>query len=275
MPLNIKGTVATAIIDLLSTSPRQTANDILAAFGDEVSTAAVYKELNTLQSDGVVTKETKRFSLSTSWILSVADYASRIESVYLNPAQLQHLLPAPGETRRWHFRNLLTMDDFWNHCILTLLRKCEDPQLFVWSPRAWYALVHSNKEQKLFEGVRFLKKKSFVIFGGDGPLDRASVEYKTKPTYTLGFANSPFQKDRTKYMSVIDNYVLTSTIPATLAARIDSLFDNANRSLGHEEIAELMDIVRSRNRIAVELKNSPAAANTLKRKFRGCFGMES
>src|SRR5262245_48233812 len=111
MPLNIKGTVATAIIDLLSTSPRQTANDILAAFGDEVSTAAVYKELNTLQADGVVTKESKRFSLSTSWILSVADYAAKIESVYLSPVQLQHLIPASGETRRWQFRNLLTMDD--------------------------------------------------------------------------------------------------------------------------------------------------------------------
>lgn len=273
MPLNLKSTLSSLIIDELALFPKLTAHDLLRHLSHHgpFSTAGLYKELSYLLENGIVVKEKKRFSLGLPWIFSVIAYGQKLQEKYLKSELLSDYLPAPGQRRKWEFLDLLSMDDFWNQMILTLFARCKENIMYEWVPRPWFTLVHPEKEDALQRGIKLLKKKVYMIVGSDGFLDRESTTILSPLAYTISFAEGPFHRLRTQYFDVIDNYVLTIILPPTIALTIDRYFDQYSKKNARLDPRELISLLTFKQKITLKIENNPAKASYLKKKFREYF----
>jgi len=101
---NLGQRLAQSIVYLLSTQPQLTADEIRRATSDakrRFSSAAVYKELKQLQTDGIVVKDGPRFSLSLGWIFDILAFGDRMSMTYCAEEYLTTILPEPGERQSW------------------------------------------------------------------------------------------------------------------------------------------------------------------------------
>lgn len=273
MPLKLRDTLSSHLIDVLATTPHLTVTAIrerLNRSTQRYSSAGVYKELSYLRRVGIIIKQGKAYSLSIPWIISVVDFGERLQERYIKNIYLRSYLPKANTKCIWKFRNLLMLDDFWNELILTLFVESKENYMFEWSPRPWFLLVHREKERALEKAIRFLKKKVYMILGSDGSLEKELANLLDKDTYSISFLKAPFHERQNMYFDVIDDYVLTIKFPRDIYERIRICFNR--HSTKAERSRDIVELVTHKSKLSIQIENNPTKAKKLKKQFREYFG---
>lgn len=262
------------IVRLLGELPKANAVNLqasLKAQGAMVTIQAIYKELKILRHSGIIVKTGTYYRLSFSWILHLTDFANKLRVTYLRDAKNTSLLPTAGGKNVWRFQSLLQLNEFWSHILLLLVEHSPQKKLLGWNPHPWFHLVQTKQEERYITSLKLAHGTLHLILGGNTFLDRWVERFFDKNVVHHSFGKSVFQKLRSMYINVIDEYVLTVKLDDNTATAIDEFYGEVKRQ---EDLnsAVIINIFHSRARAVLRLEHNPSKAEKIRRKFEAFFG---
>lgn len=265
------------VVSFLALQGRQEAKQLfLELQKHELSTTmqALYRTLRKLEEDGVIMREKQGFSLSMRWIHSMGHFVEQMEETYFHPSYLKLFLPfEAGEKRTWIFKNILKVNDFWSHVILTLVSISQKRIFLDYSPHLWCELLQV-RQYKHFAQCFFSELDShYSVCINHSFLDKyatqLSEEYKKTERYFLPKNES--KNEHNQYINVIDDFIITIQLPNDLVEEIDSFYGKIH----HEKdmhFESLIDLFTKTSRIKMIIRKDPNKARVYYKKFEQMFG---
>lgn len=202
--------------------------------------------------------------------VSLADTAS---AAYLDAPSFASILPASNKKEIWRFNNLLKMNDFWSHILLLLIQQSEKKILLGWNPHPWFHLVQTKQEEQYLKSLGLAKGKLYLIVGGSTFLDRWAEKFWAKEIIEYSFAKSIFDKDRSTYLNIIDDYVVTVKLDHQTTRAIENLY---SKTLPASDLnfASVFKIFQSKVKASVWLEKNLKKAKMIKGRFTRFFGVK-
>lgn len=268
--------ISSALTTLLSERPLQTAQELWKAIRSgrrDYTLQAVYYELNKLQTAGVVVKSGKTYSLSLLWVQEILSFADRLADTYLGH-NLNVVPPLPENTRRstWLFRNFARADDFRLQLRLSLFEQCIDNASYCIYPHLLFPLLRGEKIKEFGATLKHSRRRVYCVIGSRTKLDLECQRQLDPSSFILSSAKSSFQFDSRRYLEVIGDYLLEVVFEPRTAQITERLF---RASSGSQVISgEIVELLRSKDKIRVILSYSPARAKRLKKQFVNFFGLK-
>ena len=231
---------------------------------------AIYKELTNLQNGGVVVKSGNEYCIKLSWAIELVNLSQIVESNHLSSPTVESLLPAAGESRRWVFHDWIKMGNFWQHIDVCLFEASKSKVMFKWTYHPWFYLW--ERQVSFDRALRKTGSKFYRIVGGQTYLDRSCAKYWTPPLYQFSFASGPFEGEITRYIDVIDDYVLTNKLNARAVTMLDEFY-NSIHSKADVDVRKTVNLLTEKVTISMHLEHNPKKAQKLRKKFCDFFGL--
>lgn len=235
------------------------------------SLQAVYLELGKLMQAGVVLKVKDRYELTLSWVSKLEEFACCTADDYFSRPSKLFQLPAPGKKLRLVFSDLKRCDRFWMQSMIKLLETSATKQMFQWLPHPWHQLVHGPTGGEFEKTLRRIGAKDYIIVGGDSYLDRQARKSWAGDIFVHSAAPGPFACERTDYISISGDFILTTSYPLKIVKMIDRYFCEVV-SRAEVNARALAPIFASKMKIVVKLEHNPKEAEKFRRKFLRYFG---
>ncbi len=253
---------------ILAKRPNLSADQLLRLSAQQKKTftiQAVYKELRSLQQEGVIYKQGQRYSISLSWIINLLEQGEQMLATYSAQKAEQSLLPGAGEKITFIFSKLSHVDDFWINILFVMLKQSEKRILYQWLPHPWFHLIHSHKSWPLHKALKRAGYKVLSIIGDTTFLDENSRKITTKGAYEFYYGRGPFTESRANYFSVTDRYLFTLKLDAGTVRRLDELYSSV-KAFSDFSVDKVMRAVDTPGRYVVTLENgTKQMAKVLKR----------
>lgn len=259
-------TLREVIVTEFQKAQELSAGELIEQLKGEYSRRAVYKELSILLDANVLVKAGQKYSISSTWILELINFAEILYQNHFQDFGPKQLLPERNKKHVWKFTNLKKMDAFWLQIVFTLLESSADKVCYSWSPHFWFPLVTLENELKMIKAMELVSSKMYMIVGHDTYLDRLGTNFWDKDIYTWSYAESPFHDQMYKYIAAIDDYVLTVDYDQRIMSMINRLFlsvENKN-DLDVREVNKVFDSYCS---LKVQLEHHQGKSRQVKRKF--------
>lgn len=274
MLLQTKESLEELIVRTLAASANLTATQIkerIPATTKGYSIQAVYKELRKLRSEGVIVKLKQKYSLRLPWALDFIALADTISSSYVDAPSFASIAPERNKRKIWRFNNLLKLNDFWSHVLLLLINQSQKKILLGWNPHPWFHLVQTKQEEQYLRALAIAKGRLYLIIGGSTYLDKWTERFFDKRIVTYSFARSPFQDERSTYLNIVDDYVLTVKLNNETTEAIENLYRNTTSPEGMNFPAMLAIFYKKVN-ASIWLEQNHRKAAALKSRFSRFFG---
>lgn len=275
MILHAKENLEDFIVKLLAESSGFSVSEIIKRISEDhkkFTLQAVYKELRKLQNGGVVVKLKHAYSLRLPWILDFVSLADTISNTYLDSPSLTSILPDRHKKEIWHFNNLMKLNNFWSHVLLTLIQQSKKKTLLGWNPHPWFHIIQTKQEEQYIKSLGIAKGKLYLIIGGNTYLDRWAERFFNKKVVEYSFGKSVFEKDRSTYVNVIDDYIVTVKLDGKTTQLIESLYKNTN-SAEQINISATLAVFNGKVKSSLWLEKNPQKAEILKNRFNRFFGI--
>ena len=237
----------------------------------------IYRVLRKLQRNGVVIKEKQRFSLRIPWVLDLAELVTDMENTYLTDRYLGQLLPNDKQPKRsWRFTQLAKLNDFWSQILLAMAKMSQTKISLDYSPHTWYELLQMSQEHQFIKTYYGNLKREYVIVGSTSFLDKYT--YRTWGEDIMAHNRTYFAapeyriiKDPSKYVSVMDDYVLVVKLDKDTVKRIEDLYTSV---IAQEQvdIPLLTDALSKPVNARIVIQKHPQKAKQIYRKFEKIFG---
>ncbi len=266
------------LIPLLAERPFVSANWLhakVARTSRQFTVQAIYKELRKLESSGVVVKAAGKYSLTLAWVFDLIRLSDTVKQVYLDNLGKLIIVDPSIPKQKWKFSNLLTLDRFWGYIILALYKQSKSRIMFQWIPHPWFELAQYELNERFTDAMRLIGAKAFVSVGDDSSLDQQYAKLWPKDLVEYSHAVGPFHgKLQSKYLCVIDDFVLTVSIDKHNVVEIEDIFDNTStvNRLDRSRVLRLFNL-KGNHTICLEMNRKKAAQ--LAAKFRDFFGIKS
>ncbi len=275
MPLPNHHSIKTKIVLLFEKYPQlkaKTLHQLLIQSKMDCSLQAVYKELKHLLNEGIIRKNAQFYSLDTTWVVQLHEFAENLMNNYLAKQSIMPL-PDQGHSYQWRFNNLLDLNDFWGHTLIYLLRHFPDEKIFIWYPNVWFYLLDQKKEERFWQTLKAPENKIYTMIGHDFFLNRWAKKMFEKNNITVSLAKGPFHNKQTHYYNVVGDYVVTVVLHKVLAQEIHALF-SSTRNLSEINLTDLITTFVKMKKATVNIENNPIKAQRMKTKFRRYFGID-
>lgn len=236
------------------------------------SLAAVYKVLHKLQASGVVVKSGTRYSFSLRWVFEMFTYADKLAATYFSEEYLKTLLPQRGKKLSWKFSELSRCNEFWNQLLLALLKHTPAANVFSWVPYPWFVLLHNDRESRLQQAFRMSGRRFYTSFGDGGHLEQDVRKVYGHSNQIISFSDGPLSRQRSKYIDVVSDYVLTVTLDSETQKRVVKVFSGAKRTASRNSSSNLAALVK-RAAVSIRLEFSPKKAKAIRRQLAEFFGV--
>lgn len=244
---------------------------IVAESGKNYSIQGLYKELKNLQQEGVLFKLGNKYSLRLPWVLDFVSLADSLSRVYVERPQFSNILPEIGKKEIWHFSNLLKMNDFWSHLLLILLKQSKNKILLGWNPHPWFHLVQTEKEEQYIKALKLVKSKLYLIVGGNTFLDKWTEKFWKEKNIKYSFGKSDFQDQRSLYVNVVDDYVVTIKLDSKTSQAIDQIYQET-KTINDLDLSAIISIFNQKTNASIWLEKNPEKAKKIGIKFKKFWG---
>lgn len=265
------------IITSLASQQSLAANDLLkkamALSGKTYSIQGIYKEINTLQKEGAVVKLRNKYSLRLPWVFDFISLADKMSEAYIERPLIPFILPELNKKEIWHFSNLLKMNDFWGHILLMLTQQSKHKIILGWNPHPWFHLVQTKQEAQYIKALKLAHTKLYLIVGGNSLLDKWTEKFWDKEAVRFSYGISEFQNQRSAYLNIIDDYVLTVKLEPKTAQAIDTVYQNT-KSMNDLNLQSILSIFNQKTKCTIWLEKNPKKAKKLKFKFKKFWGID-
>lgn len=239
---NVKDLVFTALAQEHPLSLIELTRKIRKEYLKGVTYQAVRKAANSLEQQGVLLKEEKRFRIDKGWAFRTGAYFNQLLLTYdlkEKPSQF-----SPGKEQGvYTFNNLFDLDRFWGDVLFNWihnLKPGDEHECVGYSHYAWWFLISLGGEMRLFESFAKHRLRFQIFFLRDLPLNRWGADvYK-------GFGLAVKVSERADIPDDMDVGVYGDTIvqiqyPPEKRRRIKKLFERATstQEIGPGEVRRL------------------------------------
>jgi len=149
-------------------------------FSLEVSFQAVKKAVNSLESEGIIKKENKAFSLDRKWISESKKFFDGLSSRTVSKGGTRKgFNPDYKKKNVFFFSDLYELDNFWADLMydwMNNVEKGEKKILTGQSPFGWWFLLNFASETKVHGELQKKGGKEFMIFTKDFPLNKLAIK---------------------------------------------------------------------------------------------------
>jgi len=270
-----KITLENLITQYISINPAKTANEIheyLLTEKHSYTLQGVYKELKKLDKEGILLKVDKKFSLRLPWALEFTSLAQKIEQAYLSP-KYKALLPEDNKKEIWHFDNLFKLNDLWAQILLALVEQSKEKVILGWNPHTWFHLAESKEEERYLKSLELSNAKLYLIIGGNHYLDKWAEKYLKKDYIKYSFGKSGFQEERSKYINIVGDYVLTVKLDQDITDTIEYLYETTP-SEERMNISQIVSIFNKKVKASIWLEKDNEKAQLIRGRFERFFGIK-
>ena len=256
------------VLDALARVPYRSAEEIRSAIsssGRTFTRQSVFKELKFLLRATAVVKSGRRYALSLAWLeggIRRLDATAEAHALGLVP----HIEPGAGNKARFTFRGLLRLKVFWSHLCLGSLKRSLSRELWSWNPHPWAYLVLSEHERDMMNAIADGGYRMVKIVGGDRPLDRSAARMWQRREIVSHFLTGAFPKDRHRYFSLVDDTLITVTIPKFSAAALDRWYA-AHPALSDTALRSLIEILGRAHPATVTVEKGTRLAGSVRDEF--------
>lgn len=276
MYLHLSENMETAIVRCLAERPSLTAKELherLAQRRHTASRSSVYEKLKKLQENGVVVKLDRGFTVDLSWASELLDFATDVQSRYLDHAISSGILVAPGQKRAWRFRSLRGLCEFWQHLQLAIGATSDDKCLLDWSPYLLFDLVCTYGGSRCDRTLAALKRlggSGLRIYEGTRPLNQTILRQSRNVQFTAASAESPYHRQQNTILNVLGDYVVTIRLDERAVFELDELFSLPalpERHVTHRTLAQPVNV-------RLCLQNDAQKVRCHRRRFAAYFGVK-
>ena len=265
------------IIQCLATEPAVAVKVLVKKIeiiaGQKYSIQGIYKELRNLQASGVLIKIGPRYSLRLPWVLDFVAVADTMVDTYVEKPHLPLLLPQLHKKQIWHFTNLLKMNDFWSHILLALVQQSKSKVLLGWNPHPWFHLVQTKQEEQYIQALKSTKSKLYLIVGGNSFLDKWAAKFWDSAVVEHSFGESSFQKERSLYFNVIDDWVVTVKLDSKTSEAIDTVYEST-KSMADLNLQTIISVFQQKTKCSFWLEKNSKKAKNIKSQFKRFWGVD-
>jgi hypothetical protein len=276
MLLQAKENLEELIVKMLAEKPNLLASDIhkeIIKTNKRYSLQAVYKELRKLHRGGVIVKTGQKYNLRLPWAIEFVSLADSISHAYLDSPSMASILPDIHKKEIWHFNNLLKMNDFWGHLLLILVQQSKKKILLGWNHHLWFHLAQTKQEEQYIKSLGLADGKLYLIVGSDSYLDKWAEKFLNKKVVQYFFGKSNFEKDYSKYINVIDDYLLIIKLDKKMTRMIEGLYQKT-KSAEDIDFSTVFDIFNRKTNVSIWLEKNPKKTDIVRRRFKRFFGVD-
>lgn len=169
------------------------------------------------------------------------------------------------------------MEDFWSQVLLAMARVSKNKIMYDYTPRAWFHVVKPIQEYQYVKALMDMLNSAYTIVGGNDYLDNwIADEYWNFETFNYYLSDEPsdwISKDRSKYIIVMDDLILTTKLHKEITNDIDLFFKNI-QSRNDMSPEEIVDTFHQRTPVRITVEKNYEKAQLIKKKFQRIFGIK-
>ena len=276
MLLQISPNLENVVVALLRQAPLGlTAQEILQLVAKRwrtYSRRGIYKELQRLETEGVIMRTTGRYSLRLAWLLSLQSQVDQMVENASKPEAQRLFLPKKGEDIVVSCSDLVRWDRVWTQLMLILHSSFPTLPLFQWVPRYWFNWTHPGINTTFMAAAETVRNNRFSIIGGRTPLDYECRSSISRTSSTYSFKRSFFEHDRNHYRNIIGDYLITCSYDQRTADTIEGIFESGLYSKkSRTELGKKLLTIKCRG--VVRCSWAPEQAEKYRQKFLKFFGV--
>ena len=264
-----------AVIRILANGEALTAKELslkVTSHFSSYSLPAVYKELQFLQREGVLAKAGKLYSLKLTWVINTRNFFEQMYATQLGTRSLSQLVPDEGESRSWTVNSIRRADDLWEQLVVAITTHSNERTHLAWAPHSWAFIIEKTKQDSFTSGMEAKGNSIYQIIGSETPLDIEAAKLRRESVFELSYAESPFHKDKTKYIDVIGEYIITIRPDAATFKHIEEFF--AEGSLDPESLARARKALLAKQmRFRIKVEHNSRRAAKFTKQFNQHWGL--
>lgn len=227
-------------------------NFIRKRYGKSVTFQAVRKAVLELIEEGILTRNKSEFSINKQWVSEskrVLDELSQtLNKEKITPKNIESI---KGEVSVFTFNSLNEMMKFWEDIVDNwyLNFKKGDYNINCWQgAHVWEALLHLDREKKVFGQLKQKGIKSYAVSTGSTPLDKNLWKFYKSIGIKARLYPSSSSFDRSYYVGTYGELIVQAHYPKKLVEKLDNFFKK-NKNIQNLDLNELTEIVNSKAKI--------------------------
>lgn len=263
------------ILERLGDGP-QAIPDLIAALAQirpSTTKQAVYKALRGLRAAELIVQTRGEAALSSVWLKKLSGFIQNAQKNYRldDTPSVDFLSLKNGEKITYWFKTFEATDMFWAHAF-DILSDIIPPAeaIYLYNPHEWFLLARPESELFLFNRLKTIGKKLYVLAGHRDPLDVAAQQYFDGTI--LNYYASPeeiFPKPN-YYLNIFNDYLIEVWLDPKVAAAIDAFY-SCHNVLDETAKQELLEITKQKGRNKLVIYRNERKADKLRRIFKKIF----
>lgn len=193
----------------------------------------------------------------------------------MKTSDIGQLLPIGMRKKTWKFTNLLHMNTFWSHLLLSVTKETDSSYSLHYYPHAWHHILHEDHSIQFTKAMSQLTQASYTVHGYRTYLNQMvsrvlADEFKGKQSYVATLVERISPQEHI-YIDIIGDYVITLELDQITHERIRDIF--VQTKIGEDIDALLLAAVFAHTpELKLSIKKSPGRAKSIRRKFSELFG---
>jgi nucleoside 2-deoxyribosyltransferase len=187
-------------------------------YKEKITIFGIYKILDKLKKEEVVTKAEKKYIVSEQWRLKVIEKLSKKDNDFIKLEE--------GEKLDFKFNSLANLDHYWKNIAISIDRENIDhPVFFLSAHPIWMFIDESrkNSEKEYYESFNERKINLYQSIQNDEFFDK---EFKKEFSSEYIKINTGEKTDNrnTNHIAIFGDYITTTVLSKKIADEIDNLY---------------------------------------------------
>jgi len=240
-------------------------NRIRRQYNVSITYQAVRKSVNMLQSQGVLLKKDKKYSISKEWVLKLKSFFDRMLTTYESGKGVHAFTKDIGKENYavYTLNSLFELDNFWGDILWHLadsLGKNEERISFNYGHYIWWMLINLGRESKLYEHYKDKKIKTFFVFFRDLGLNRQGAKIHEERGHKVRVVEDK-NIDETVAVNTVGDTVIQVKYPVQIVKKIRNFFEKY-KNTSEMSMKDITEIVHTPCEIKfIMFKNNTIAKN--------------
>lgn len=263
------------ILEILSNGPQQATTLIeqIKEKRPKTTKQSVYKSLRNLKKDEIIVQTRGHVALSGVWLKKLAAFTEKTKYNYQteNNPSIDFIGLEQGEKISYTFKTFEATDMFWAHTFSVLSDTTpQSSPIFLYNPHEWFLLARPESEVFLFEGLKKIERKLFVIAGHRDPLDLYVEKYFDQKTINYFASPTTLFPKSNYYVNILGDFLIEAWLDPEVSEQINLFYKNTK--IFDEQVKnKLLKIVQQNGKNKLTITRNKRKADTIRRLFGKMF----
>ena len=187
-------------------------------YKEKITIFGIYKILDKLKKEEVITKAEKKYIVSEQWRLKVIENLSKKENDFIKLEE--------GEKLDFKFNSLTNLDHYWKNIAISIDRENLDFPVFFLAPHGFWMFIdesRKNSEKEYYKSFNERKINLYQSIQNESLFDK---EFKKEfsSEYIKINTGEKIENKNTNHIAIFGDYITTTVLSKNITDKIDKLY---------------------------------------------------